>query len=211
MLMAPKVSIKTMKRNTIYNNIVFSKLNITNNYIETSIPLSVFKTRDKNFAIIQDIYIYISILILYLQKMFQRKLRISHFVQPRPGLSQLSNISCMITHSRSYISIILADPLFNSFHIQNFFFLEKPNQLSPPSPSTRKRTFPTASRATVENCLLRSELVAKVASKIFLQDLDILLKQIHAHCQDNLLRSDVDVVVSENITTQRARCQSLHK
>ena len=117
----------------------------------------------------------------------------------------------MITHSRSYISIILADPLFNSFHIQNFFFLEKQNQLSPPSPSTRKRTFPTASRATVENCLLRSELVAKVASKIFLQDLDILLKQIHAHCQDNLLRSDVDVVVSENITTQRARYQSLHK
>ena len=63
------------------------------------------------------------------------------------------------------------------------------------------------------SCISRYELSAKVASIIYDHDLpsDIILKKRYALHQDNLLRSDVDFVVSQKLTTQGVGYQSLHK
>ena len=63
------------------------------------------------------------------------------------------------------------------------------------------------------SCISRYELSAKVAWIIYDHDLpsDIFLKKRYALHQDNLLRSDVDFVVSQKLTTQGVGYQSLHK
>ena len=76
----------------------------------------------------------------------------------------------------------------------------------------RKKTFPPASRYTIENCLPRYELAAKKASKItdFNRPSATLLRKRKALVQVDLLQSNVDFVLSETSTTPGAGYNSLH-
>ena len=75
-----------------------------------------------------------------------------------------------------------------------------------------KENFSQASQATIENCLPRYELAAKKASKI--SDFDwpsaTLLQKRNALMQDDLLKSDVDFVVSDTLITPGAGYNALH-
>ena len=113
------------------------------------------------------------------------------------NISQGSHINLYL----SYTSVSIA-LLFNNSQ-----------QIDTPVPITkRKKIFPPASRATIENYLPRYELAVKKASKI--SDFDrlpaTLLRKRKALVQDDLRQSDVDFVFSETLTTPDAGYNSLH-
>ena len=84
-----KVDIKLILSNTILNNIVFSKVNGNNMYIQTSIILRVFKTRKEYFVVIPERYIYDYYIVSTEIRLCLGKLRMSHFVQARVRPSHL--------------------------------------------------------------------------------------------------------------------------